>query len=42
MHSCEGKCYSITETAAWLKDVGFAGMQFTSTAADRSIITARK
>jgi len=42
MHSTEGKCYSLAEMRAYLTQAGFAGMQFQETAADRSIITARK
>ena len=42
MHSTEGKCYSLTEMRAYLKDLGFTDMRFQETVADRSIITARK
>jgi SAM-dependent methyltransferase len=42
MHSTEGKCYSVAETASYLAEVGFVGMTFRATAADRGIITTRK
>ena len=42
MHSTEGKCYSVAEMEAYLREVGFAEMRFIPTAADRSVITARK
>lgn len=42
MHSTEGKCYSLAETRAFLTEAGFTEMQFTSTAADRSVVTARR
>ena len=42
MHSTEGKCYSTAEIGAYLKETGFTDTRFTPTAADRSIITARK
>ncbi|HSH94934.1 MAG TPA: methyltransferase [Roseimicrobium sp.] len=38
----EGKCYSIGEMRDMLTVAGFVGMQFNLTAADRSVITARK
>lgn len=38
----EGKCYSIGEMRALLTETGCGEVQFTPTAADRSIITARK
>jgi predicted O-methyltransferase YrrM len=42
MHATEGKCYSIGEYYSALHDAGFSECRFTNTAADRSIITARK
>jgi len=42
MHMTEGRCYSVAEMRDHLADAGFGGTQFTETAADRSIITARK
>jgi hypothetical protein len=38
----EGKCYSEGELAEYLQEAGFGDVKHTSTAADRSIITARK
>jgi SAM-dependent methyltransferase len=42
MHSTEGKCYSLAEMRGYLTEAGFAGLQFTETAADRGIVTVRK
>ena len=42
MHSTEGKCYSLAETRSYLAEVGFVGMDFKATAADRGIVTTRK
>ncbi|HEY1171384.1 MAG TPA: methyltransferase [Verrucomicrobiae bacterium] len=42
MHSTEGKCYSLSEMRDLLREAGFSGMHYLPTAADRSIITARK
>jgi hypothetical protein len=42
MHSTEGRCYSVREMESLLKDAGFGEIEFTYTAADRSIMTARK
>jgi len=42
MNITEGKCYSITEMEGYLDEAGFRGMKFTRTAADRSVISARK
>ncbi len=42
MHSTEGKCYSLSEMRSYLAEAGFTGMRFEETAADRSIITARR
>ncbi|HEY3856275.1 MAG TPA: methyltransferase [Verrucomicrobiae bacterium] len=38
----EGKCYSEKEMADYLAEAGFVDFTFTPTAADRSVITARK
>ncbi len=38
----EGKCYSEIEMADYLQEAGFVDVKHTPTAADRSIITARK
>ena len=38
----EGKCYSVAEIEAYLRATGFGPPQFLPTAADRSVITARK
>ena len=38
----EGRCYSVAELEAWLLQAGFAEVTFASTAADRSVIAARK
>jgi SAM-dependent methyltransferase len=42
MSVTEGRCYSVAEMETLLHGAGFRDMQFTPTAADRSIITARK
>jgi SAM-dependent methyltransferase len=42
MHSTEGKCYSVTEMKELLEEAGFVGMDYHPTAADRSVIMARK
>lgn len=42
MNVTEGKCYSLAEMESLLGEAGFTGMQFTPTAIDRSIVTARK
>jgi len=42
MHSTEGKCYSVAEIGSYLAQAGFTGMKFVPTAADRSLLTARK
>ncbi len=42
MHSTEGKCYSTAEIGDYLRETGFTDIRFTPTAADRSIITARR
>jgi 3-hydroxy-5-methyl-1-naphthoate 3-O-methyltransferase len=38
----EGKCYSVAEINSCLANAGFADVRFATTAADRSVITARK
>ncbi len=38
----EGKCYSEKEMDEYLKEAGFKGVAYSPTAADRSVITARK
>ena len=38
----EGKCYSVAEMTSLLTGAGFRDIHFTPTAADRSVITARK
>jgi predicted O-methyltransferase YrrM len=38
----EGKCYSEKEMAGYLAEAGFGDVAFAPTAADRSVITARK
>lgn len=42
MHSTEGKCYSLSEMRRLLTDAGFEWEQAFDTAADRSVILARK
>jgi predicted O-methyltransferase YrrM len=42
MHATEGKCYSIAEYQTGLSEAGFGDFDFQETAADRSILTARK
>jgi hypothetical protein len=42
MASTEGKCYSISEMENLLGAAGFASVDYRETAADRSVITARK
>ncbi|MDP3072152.1 MAG: methyltransferase [Opitutaceae bacterium] len=42
MSVTEGKCYSIAEMAELLEAAGFVGFTYEPTAADRSIVTARK
>ena len=42
MNITEGKCYSIAEMKEYLQKAGFADFHFSETAADRSILTARK
>jgi hypothetical protein len=42
MNVTEGKCYSVAEMATLLEDVGFRQVRHEATAADRSIVTARK
>ena len=42
MHSTEGKCYSTGEMERFLSEAGFNGLDFVPTAANRSLILARK
>jgi 3-hydroxy-5-methyl-1-naphthoate 3-O-methyltransferase len=42
MHSTRGKCWSFGELEAMLSDAGFAQVAVAETAADRSVVTARK
>ncbi len=42
MHSTEGRCYSVAEIERWLKEIGFVDVNYLSTTADRSAITACK
>jgi predicted O-methyltransferase YrrM len=42
MNVTEGKCYSVSEMKSLLESTGFVDVRFEPTAADRSIITARK
>ena len=42
MHSTEGRIYSVAELEAWLQAAGFADVQYRTTVADRSVVTARK
>ena len=42
MHSTEGKCYSVGEMRTFLENIGFESTSFEATAADRSVISARK
>ena len=42
MHSTEGRCYSVSEMEEYLGEAGFGGIKWIPTAADRSVITARK
>ena len=42
MHATEGKCYSLSELYPMLRELGFSGLKFTPTAADRSTVTAIK
>lgn len=42
MNITEGKCYSVTEMEGYLREAGFVEPKFLPTAADRSVLTARK
>jgi hypothetical protein len=42
MHSTEGRCYGAGEMTEFLTAAGFVNVQFTPTAAARSVITAEK
>jgi predicted O-methyltransferase YrrM len=42
MHSTQGKCYSTAEYEEFLSAAGFRELQFSTTAADRGALTAKK
>jgi predicted O-methyltransferase YrrM len=42
MHSTQGKCYSVAEMRRFLGEAGFVGFDWRPTAADRSVVLARK
>lgn len=42
MNISEGKCYSVAEMNGYLRRAGFSALDYFPTAADRSVITARK
>ncbi len=42
MNISEGKCYSVAEMEGYLRDAGFSAFNYFPTAADRSVINARK
>ncbi len=42
MHSTEGKCYSVGEMSTYLQEGGFVEIEHHATAADRSVMIARK
>jgi len=42
VHSTEGRCYSVAEIESHLREAGFIEPRFTPTAADRSVVVARK
>ena len=42
MHATEGQCYSVSEMAAWLQEIGFVDVEHVPTVAHRSLITATK
>lgn len=42
MHSTRGRCWSLDELDAFLGDAGFTDVSVAPTAADRSVVTARK
>jgi SAM-dependent methyltransferase len=42
MHFTEGKCYAVSELEPWLEDAGFVDTRFAPTAAERSLVVARK
>ena len=42
MNITEGKCYSLKEMEDYLAEAGFGAMAYLPTAADRSVVTARK
>ena len=42
MNICEGRCYSVAEMETYLRQAGFGEVNYLATAADRSVVTARK
>ena len=42
MNITEGKCYSVNEMQGYLREAGFGDFGFIETAADRSVITAKR
>jgi predicted O-methyltransferase YrrM len=42
MHSTQGKCYSVAEYAALLREAGFGPGDFAPTAADRGVLSGRR
>jgi precorrin-6B methylase 2 len=42
MHSTEGRCYSVSEMEAYLREAGFTDFHFAPTAAGRSVVTVKK
>lgn len=42
MHSSEGRCYSVAEMERYLTDAGFRDVSYTSGAAARGVVAARK
>ncbi|MBI2928264.1 MAG: methyltransferase [Verrucomicrobia bacterium] len=42
MHATEGRCYSVAEMEAWLREAGFGEVNYFPTAVDRGAMTARK
>ena len=42
MNITEGKCYSVTEMEGFLTKAGFGDFRFVETAADRSVLAAKR
>lgn len=42
LHATEGRCYSVAEMGTFLRDAGFGEPDYSPTALDRSLLTARK